>query len=222
MKVEIFYHICAKAGEKVLNIINEQLTKIKESKLYERVDKINCCLVGDDINNFKYLIEKIPSMGEKFKIVKCSFNDKTFEIFTASYLRENIEEEGYYLYLHSKGVTKTWSEPIRDWRRCMEYFLIQKADKCLEKLKEGYDTVGIMKLNNYGPCFAGNFWWATGKYLKKLFQEKELKPGYYTFEYYLLTNEPKYYDIYNVWKYYPNYDGYHHLLPIEMYENIID
>jgi hypothetical protein len=76
-------------------------------------------------------------------------------------------------------------------------------------------------LNNQGLCYAGNFWWASGKYLKKLFSEKVLKDGYYSFEYYIISNEPKDYNMFNIWTFYPKYDGYHHLLPLEMYEKLV-
>lgn len=219
MRIEIFYHICAKGGAAVLEIIEEQLLTIKNSELYDKIDKVNCCLVGDDEHNYQYLLDKIPSYGDKFIIAKSQFKDMTYEFFTVDYMSKNISEDGLYLYLHSKGVTKTASHPVRDWRRCMEYFLITKADKCIEKLKEGYDTVGIMKTFFKYPHYSGNFWWATGKYLIKIFSETPIPKQYGGIELYIVKNNSKSYDMYPIHDIYPKYDGYHVLLPLEKYEN---
>jgi hypothetical protein len=218
MNIEVFYHICAKSGPDALNIIEEQLFTLRNSELYEIVNQINCCLVGDDSFNFFHLFQKIPRYGDKFKISKTGFNDKTYERFTLNYMREKVVEDGLYLYLHSKGVTKVTNENIKDWRRCMEFFLIKNSKKCIDKLNEGYDTVGTMKHPTAPyPHYSGNFWWASGRYLKKLFDEKQITNDYSGPEMYVLSNNPKAYDFYGVHHINPNYNGYYHRLPESSY-----
>ena len=223
MKIEVFYHICVKSGSEPLNIIEEQLSTIRNSELYEKLDRINCCLVGDDQMNFMHLFQKIPRYGDKFKIAKTGFKDTSYERFTLNYMKDNIVEDGYYLYLHSKGVTKATNENIKDWRRCMEYFLIKKGNRCLDKLNEGYDTVGIMK-HPWAPHlhYSGNFWWASGKYLKKLFVEKQIPSDYTGPEMFVLSNNPKLYDFFPIHLKNPEWNGYYHRLPESVYRDIND
>lgn len=222
MKIESFYHICAKGGNEPLSIIDEQLKTIRNSEIYDVLDVVHCCLVGDDRSNFIYLLEHIPKYGDKFKISKTGWNDNTYEIFTLNYMKDKITEDGIYLYLHSKGVTKSSSEPVRDWRRCMEYFLIINGKKCIDKIEnEKYDTVGIMKHPTYHyPHYSGNFWWASGSYLKKLFNEKQIMNDYYGCEMYLLSNNPKCFDFFPIHKHIPSYNGYKSKLDKKIYMDL--
>jgi hypothetical protein len=220
MKIEVFYHICAKSGLDSLSIIEEQLSVIRNSEIYEKMDKINCCLVGDDKTNFILLFQKIPRYGDKFKIVKTGLNDNSYERFTLNYMKDNIVEDGYYLYLHSKGVTKPQNENIKDWRKCMEYFLIKRGNKCLQKLDEGYETVGIMK-HPWAPYphYSGNFWWANGKYLRKLFSEKQIPSDYTGPEMFLMSSQPKDFDFFPIHLKTPEWNGYYHRLPESFYQD---
>ena len=221
MGIEVFYHICVKSGADALSIIEDQLNTIQNSELYELLDKVNCCLVGDDQMNFMHLFQKIPRYGDKFKVSKTGFRDGTYERFTLNHMKDNIKEDGLYLYLHSKGVTKSTNENIKDWRRCMEFLLIKNAKKCIEKLNEGYDTVGIMK-HPWAPHphYSGNFWWASGIYLKKLFIEKQIMGDYTGPEMFVLSNNPKAYDFYPIHHTNPEYNGYYQRLPESNYAQL--
>jgi hypothetical protein len=223
MKIEAFYHICAKGGNGPLSIIDEQLKTIRNSEIYDILDKINCCLVGDDRNNFIYLFQNISKYGDKFKISKTGWNDNTYERFTLNYMKEKIIEDGIYLYIHSKGVTKWNNENIKDWRKCMEYFLIKNGKKCIDKIQnEQYDTVGIMKHPFFKyPHYSGNFWWASGSYLMKLFKEKQIMNEYIGPEMYLLSNNPKSFDFFPIHHMNKDYDGYWQRLPKELYINYL-
>jgi hypothetical protein len=52
----------------------------------------------------------------------------------------------------------------------MEYFLIEKWEDCILKLKD-YDTCGV-NLNTELPSikthYSGNFWWANSSYIRKI------------------------------------------------------
>lgn len=53
--------------------------------------------------------------------------------------------EGCVWYVHTKGVSKCASEmaiPLTDWRRMMEYFVIDKHARCREILKSS-DACGV-------------------------------------------------------------------------------
>ena len=125
------------------------------------------------------------------------------------------------MYIHSKGVTKLW-DTISDWRKCMEFFLVDNADICLNYLYNNYDTVGIMKHPTHiFPHYSGNFWWSTGKYLSNLFKNHTIGNEYCDTEMFLFLNNPKDHDMFPVWKVIPNYNGYINRLPEIIYKNYI-
>lgn len=88
------------------------------------------------------------------------------------------------LYIHTKGVTHSYYQcAIHDWRKFMAYFLIERWRDCVQKLDEGYDTVGcnwVEKASEdnanflwitraaYLKYYSGNFFWATTDYLGQL------------------------------------------------------
>lgn len=82
---------------------------------------------------------------------------------------DSSTEEFYVLYIHHKGVTKTWSRSVSDWRDMLNYFNISNWKICIDKLYDGFDTVGVNWNGDYKyPHYAGNFWWAKSSYIKKL------------------------------------------------------
>jgi hypothetical protein len=80
------------------------------------------------------------------------------------------------LYAHTKGSHRQ-SIMQSAWRRSMTHSLLGQWRNCVELLKE-YDTVGCHWLtpadssDRFGdvrtPYYAGNFWWATASYLRRL------------------------------------------------------
>jgi hypothetical protein len=79
--------------------------------------------------------------------------------------------EDYILYFHMKGISKQ-NRNTEDWRRYMEYFVIEKWKDCVAKLDEGYDCCGVMWNTDtpigMHPHFSGNFWWAKTSYINTL------------------------------------------------------
>lgn len=181
MELNIFYHIFVNEHLECLEIIKEQVNKIISSKIYDRLNKIYCCLSGNDQKVYNLAIDYIESLPCKFKLEKVRFNDKSYERMTFGVMKTLVKEDSYYLYLHSKGVRHIHTdiyENRSDWRRCMEYFLVEHAEKCVEKLNEGHTTVGILYSHSPKPHYSGNFWWATGKYLIDLFQNGTMTDDY--------------------------------------------
>lgn len=81
------------------------------------------------------------------------------------------------LYIHTKGAlhhggTKsTWAA----WRHCMSRVVIWGWQACVRDLTDGWDCVGAHWLTprQYpsivgSPYFAGNFWWATARHIRRL------------------------------------------------------
>lgn len=191
MKIYVFYHIFVNNHLECLNTIKEQLSIIQNSQNFDKIDQIFCCVTGNNEENYKYIIEYINKLPSKFKIEKASFNDRSYERFTLYSIKEHLIPDAYYLYIHSKGITRINTElytGVNDWRRCMEYFLIEHADKCIEKLNQGYSTVGIFfEPINPLPHYVGNFWWSTGNHLIKLFNEKPISNDYLGPEMFILS-----------------------------------
>lgn len=224
MTIQIYYHIFAADREQYFDVVKEQFEYIKTSPIYNKIEKINICLTGNHKDNYDLTLQYIKEQDEKFILRKCEFNDTTFERFTLNTMKEDIinnidSVNNKYLYIHSKGGTtsvKQHKKPVQHWRRCMMYFLLSKGQDCLKKLDE-YDTVGIFRHpTHHIPHYSGNFWWATGKYLRKLFSEFEIDTDYLGPEMYLFKAKPNSYDMYPM----PNgYDGYIVCYPFELYKD---
>ena len=93
-----------------------------------------------------------------------SENIKEWEFPTLNCLWEYCKtHEDPVLYIHGKGSSE-FKKCMEDWRHYLQYFLIEKKEECLEKLKN-HDIVGC---NWTGSHFFGNFWWARADYIRKL------------------------------------------------------
>jgi hypothetical protein len=218
--ISVYYHICIKSGNEALNIVKDQLSTLKMSKLYNLINEINCCLTGDDTTNYNWLLNNIPLYCSKFKVAKSQFNDTSYERFTLNYIGETLNHD-YCLYLHSKGMTKLNDPNVLTWRKCMEFFLIEKAEECLNKMiNENYDTVGVMYQFS-PPHYHGNFWWAKTSYLRELFANYTIGSDYLDPEFFLCKNNPKSYDMYPAFSIHNNFCGYFYHLPREIYCNYL-
>lgn len=106
--------------------------------------------------------------------------------------------DGNILYFHSKGMTTPGNPSVHDWRRCMQYFMIDKWEVCQSYLNS-HDVVSVKSQ------WLGNFWWATCQHLRMLpsplnsaqyvTHDPEMMPGLrnyrLAFEIWVLTNSPK-------------------------------
>lgn len=175
--IHIFIHICLIEDWK--NIFEDQIKKIKDSGLYNIVEKIHLGIVGN--------IEKINDnifCDKKFDILYIDKRISLYEIHTINHIKSfcsNIENEVYILYIHTKGVRNAGNKKVvESWRAMMEYFLIDKYEECIKYLSI-YDTLGnnIVNLHCYNKddvClnnlhtyhYSGNFWWSKKSYIDKL------------------------------------------------------
>ena len=179
MKIYVYYHIALLNNWE--SIVKEQCSRLLFSGLYKRLESIRCYAIDPTGNNEEKCRRLLKKYGKKFSLEGISREGD--EWFTLKHLENGIDEEDKVLYIHSKGVTRynttTYNintcdfdisdlyENICDWRDLMEFYLIKNFNKCLTILDNGYDTVGI----NYCSTpkhYSGNFWWATGKYLRSL------------------------------------------------------
>jgi len=85
------------------------------------------------------------------------------------------------LYSHVKGVynkfknfsTKEISQQkinsINDWAESLDYFTIDRWKDCVDKLNNGFDTVGVTNIFGW---WWGNFWWTKSSHIKKNIEYK--------------------------------------------------
>jgi hypothetical protein len=195
MAIKVFYHICALT--RVAEIVQEAVTALHFSGLYDEAEAIYCFISGDED-----LAAKVEALlrrsGKKFMIAKMEPGDNTFERLTLENIHRYVEATDRILYIHSKGVSPQHQikaqkrQCIDDWRYLMLYYLVGKYKECLSHL-EKVDTVGVNYTfnGNTRRAFSGNFWWVRGSYFITL--PKQIGPDYYDVELkFLFLNNPTY------------------------------
>ena len=170
-------------------ILIGQIQKIKNSGLYSVAKNLHFCAYGND-NDWKIFESIIKKFDTDNKVIIIRHEDNFFEYRTLQYMWDFIQsypEECYITYFHLKGV---WSrhnlqtdnddkynsfsqeknpEALKQWRDCLEYFTLERWNECVNKLNEGYDTVGpLYNYNQECPLYTGNFWWAKSNHIKNL------------------------------------------------------
>lgn len=165
--LNIFYHLlCVNDGVKRFK---KTYDKIKKYKLLGSIEKIFVNCVGEQQCEFSKSISHLPKVE-----VILGKNDKN-ESETINLMRKfAIDNGGYSLYLHAKGVWRSHepnvcNECVNSYVDFMEFFLIEKYYHCVELLKE-YKSCGcaLSKGRHASPHYAGNFWWAQNKYIASL------------------------------------------------------
>ena len=159
MKNIIYIHICCINHYK--EVLTTLLTYINKSRLYDAVEEIRCCVLGDFDESL---------IQNKMKLWAWSKDISLYELFTINTIHKDcMNEEMNVLYLHTKGITNQKNKAVESWVDYMCYFNIIKHETCIELLKTN-DTVGVNLQDkpNEQLHYAGNFWWANSRHIKKL------------------------------------------------------
>jgi hypothetical protein len=98
-----------------------------------------------------------------------------WEFPTLKLLRNDCLVEGNqtidYYYMHLKGVTHRFSQPVQHWRSMMLYFLTRDVEQN-SNLLDKYDVLGCNFCPNNrvgnGTHFSGNFWVTRRKHISNL------------------------------------------------------
>lgn len=154
----IFYHMLCVNDYK--DRFDKTYTKIKNSGLLDITSAIFVNCVGTEKDNAIIYLKNYD------KVTSSISEDNTDESSTLIKLWDVCQtHDGNILYLHSKGVTRSDNQNIKSWVDLMEYFCIEKFERCFRAL-EKYDTCGVNL--SYEPMkhYSGNFWWSTSKYIK--------------------------------------------------------
>jgi len=212
MKIYGFYFVALMNDWK--SVVIEQMERLFHSGLLDDTDSLFIRVyytIESDMEDFTKIVD---SYKKNFaladvKIRIYSTNENEYEFGILNLMKELATEDDFYCYyLHSKGVSKIRDvrrvEPIRAWRRYMEYFLIDKYSCCIESLKSGSDVVGVkiretpasmekvsglsgefwwtssgyMSLYGRNPMhFSGNFWWSKSSYIMSLPDIDSIRSG---------------------------------------------
>ena len=178
MKINIFYHALIVEGSQ--SMIDEQLSKLKA---YCSEYDIYCFLfdaTGGRVSISEETMSELRSVCKSVTLEPVN-GHTTDECITLSRMRAHaLENDGCYLYMHTKGVTRMFHQDngrysyrnIENWRRLMEHFCLENSKVCIQEL-ESYDLVGC----NYIPKgampeipahYSGGFWWTKSEFLRKL------------------------------------------------------
>lgn len=173
------YHVfCADGWQSLVKV---QVEHLRGSGLLDATAKlyVSCVALHDgDVDILKQIIN-----SDKLEIISAVDNPRVYEYPALEFLREKAEkEDSLFYYFHTKGVSfftdkrkdhcfAKFKRRVDAWRILMEYFLMDKWQAAANVLLDGYDTYGCYR---YPPkpapyiMYAGNFWWATSKYIRSL------------------------------------------------------
>ena len=154
--------------------LENRINRIVKSGLYEEADEIYLVIV--DTNEQEKNIEELMVDYKKIIVERHTENQPECKgiqkIDDIGKSRNNVN----LFYSHIKGVfnnfknfqTKEISEQKiksgKDWVESLEYFTIDNWRDCVQKLNDGFDTVGV---TNNGGWWWGNFWWVRSSHIKK-------------------------------------------------------
>lgn len=153
-------------------VVTSQLLRLKKSGLYDRADSIYVT-----INLSEGTEEEFNEITKEYdKLEKEFFPNNGAEYPSIKKVREiGLSRETKILYFHTKGVSNRYRKyqsneisvdkikNIEAWKECLEYFLIDKWEECVNKMDE-YDNVGVTCILGW---FWGNFWWTQSRHVQK-------------------------------------------------------
>lgn len=180
-----FYHIyCDKDWERM---VNEQVSHLIQSGLLEQTITlfVSCILLhdGDEAKLHRIFDRLTQEDGLSIEYVSVSRDASKFEYPALEALRDQcIKDDCLVYYFHTKGITyqnitttdkrfNAFKRNIEAWRYLMEYFLMDQWWVAVNTLQNGYDTYGCYRLPPPPKAYylyAGNFWWSTSDYVKRL------------------------------------------------------
>lgn len=186
MKKHIFYHVFPRFNW--CDLLQDQLSRIFESGLYDNIESLNIILLSSDRRNLEWL----KSITERFQKIHVILdeNEHLAERVTLSKINDfakEREENEMVLYMHTKGISYFLDEDYSlsgsfrrkqiSWRKYMEHFNINLWKNAEKVLSSGFwDAYGVNLGNasdyyNHHIHYSGNFWWATTDYLSSLNKE---------------------------------------------------
>lgn len=166
-KIKIFMHLNDLPGAHEL--MSEQLSRLSEHELLETAETVFMCTNGNELNF--YDAQNVMSEYRNVRFIHTSNRTDLWEFPTLDLVKRNCEaadEEYNIFYFHLKGLSRLGDNRVTDWRRFMEYWMIDHWRDCVDKLESGYDLVGTNIIEQPWLHSSGNFWWSKSSYIKTL------------------------------------------------------
>jgi hypothetical protein len=173
MKIIGFYHTPDMPGWN--EVMSDQLTKMSESGLLDRIDELHVCMNGNAAS-FQTAQELLQEYDNIFFVPVSTTTDRG-EYPTLNYLKAYCDkqtDEFFVMYTHLKGLSKRGDPYRNDWRQYMDYWQIERWEDNVTALSQNYETTGInfndhpARTHDIWPHYSGNFWWARASYIRKL------------------------------------------------------
>jgi len=182
-KIVIAYHGYM-FGRSYMTMMTDQFRKLLNTGLFAASDKMYIGFITHPSMNppwgqqwirdfWKFTSSKKDNNPvTKVEIVFYPRNDELRD--TLRWIRDYSTDnpEDYILFLHTKGITHGLKPAIEDWRKYMEYFVVERWQDCVAKLDEGYDCCGVLWNTDtpigIHPHFSGAFYWAKASYINTL------------------------------------------------------
>lgn len=175
----VIIHSCT-FDDQVEDVLTEMLERIALSGLLKEVMHMWILNYGTPRSGNMRLGEDASEIfkDQKHKISYLHIDNtcSQFEIPTITSIRafsEVLDPSTQILYMHTKGVSyqPPIPQPMTDWRRMMEYFLVEQHKSVFHLLASGqYDAVGTSYRFEHDRQFVGNFWWTNAGYMNTLRQ----------------------------------------------------
>jgi hypothetical protein len=222
-KIVIAYHAYL-YGSRYMEMIIDQLRKINnavinkdgemETNLFPRCHKMYIGIVDSPDKKPTHGVEWLSNwFSNKSSKVADSQVDKKVEVvvypdnlelrrtlwWVRDYAKDNPDD--YILFFHTKGITH-FTQATEDWRKYMEYFVIEGWKDCIIKLDEGYDACGVLWNKDtplgYYPHFSGAFYWVKASYINTLDHSLIDSEWRYGMEFWIGSNpDAKIYEFHN-------------------------
>ena len=166
-----FYHIYADGQWETP--VSQHFKSLNISELDKQLNcPVKIGLVGNN-KNINNVLNFLNNNNYKYEVVNIIENG--WEQITQQKLYDfSFNNDGYVLYAHTKG-SSNQEFPNIPWRETMTKYNVLNWKNCINKLNEGYDTVGIYWINSPGPehvghnnFYAGTFWWTSLNFIRNL------------------------------------------------------
>lgn len=161
-QIKVFYHLACMGNWK--EVFEEQMLQFGQNGFR----KVNLSVLGTE-ENVKTVTKTCDDLNLEVQVVfqatELTYFEKPALLAIEEYAKKN---EGYVLYVHSKGVSNPADQTKVKWRRVMMRELIRNWESCMIQLPY-YDVIGV-NWRDMPPTshFSGNFWYASTRYLRKL------------------------------------------------------
>ena len=184
------------------NIVFNQIDRIFQSDYYKENGHIYIVALGPKENLFQ--LKNYIKNKNRVQIKYYTNDFYGCEAYGFNLLYDlSLKGYKYIGFLHSKGISRPNMDAVIQWRRCMEYFIIDNAHHLINKLHTSdYNCAGVLldvlqcsnqplkdlvvTYKNY--IFSGNFFWIKSSFLL----EKtcpDMTPDRFYYERYLGTFE---------------------------------